>query len=117
MNCPHGQSSNAQRYRKTTSLGYATFGCHRCGRRFNERTRTAFNYLHFPTDMVLLVVLWRLRYKLNWRDLTEMYLVRGYEFTHEAVREWEECFAPLVSEQLKARRRGQAGKSWYVDET
>ena len=77
----------------------------------------AFNYLQFPTDIVLLVVLWRLRYKLSLRDLTEMFLVRGYEFTHEAVRAWEERFAPLLSGQLKAKRRGQAGKSWYVDET
>jgi transposase-like protein len=66
---------------------------------------------------VLLVVVWRLRYKLSLRDLTEMFLVRGYAFTHEAVREWEERFAPLLSTQLKAKRRGQAGKSWYVDET
>jgi putative transposase len=117
MNCPHCQSSDTQRHQKTTSLGYATFACHHCGRRFNERTGTAFNYLQFPTDIVLLVVLWRLRYKLSLRDLTEMFLVRGYEFTHEAVREWEERFAPLVSAQLKVKRRGQAGKSWYVDET
>jgi putative transposase len=46
-----------------------------------------------------------------------MLLGRGYAFTHEAVREWEERFAPLISAQLKAKRRGQAGKSWYVDET
>ncbi len=36
---------------------------------FNERTGTPFNCLEFPTDVVLLVVLWRLRYKLSLRDL------------------------------------------------
>src|ERR1044071_762388 len=46
-----------------------------------------------------------------------MFLVRSYTFTHEAVREWEERFAPLLSAQLKVKRHGQAGKSWYVDET
>ena len=117
MNCPHCQSENTRQYTKTTSLGYRVFKCHRCERTFNERTGTAFNHLQFPTDIVLLVVLWRIRYKLSLRDLTEMFLIRGYEFTHEAVREWEERFATLLSGQLKARRRGQAGKSWYVDET
>jgi putative transposase len=63
------------------------------------------------------VVLGRLRYKVSLRDLTEMFLMRGYVFTHEAVREWEERSAPLLSGQLRAKRRGQAGKSWYVDET
>jgi putative transposase len=76
-----------------------------------------FNFLEFPTDIVLLVVLWRLRYKLSLRDLSEMFLVRGFEFTHEAVRDWEARFAPLITEQLRARRRGKAGHSWHADET
>ena len=38
-------------------------------------------------------------------------------FTHEAVRDWEARFALLLAEQLRARRRGQAGTSWHVDET
>jgi putative transposase len=44
-------------------------------------------------------------------------LERGFEFTHEAVRDWEVRFAPMISEQLRSRRRGKAGKSWYCDET
>jgi len=117
MNCPHCQSENTRQYTKTTRLGYPVFKCHGCGRTFNERMGTVFNRLQFPTDIVLLVVVWRIRYKLSLRDLTEMFLIRGYEFTHETVREWEERFAPLLSAQLKAKRGGQAGKSWYVDET
>jgi putative transposase len=65
----------------------------------------------------MMVVLWRLRYKLSLRDLVEMFAVRGYEFSHETVRDWEARFAPLLMTQLRAKRRGQAGKSWYVDET
>jgi putative transposase len=65
MNCPHCHASDTQRYQKTTGLGYAIYGCHRCGRRCNERMGTAFNYLQFTTDIVMLVVLWRLRYKVS----------------------------------------------------
>lgn len=46
-----------------------------------------------------------------------MFSIRGYTFTHEGVRDWETRFAPLLSVHLKAKSRGQAGKSWYVDET
>jgi transposase-like protein len=46
-----------------------------------------------------------------------MFLERGWVFTYEAVREWERLFAPLLTEQLRKKRRGQAGQSWYVDET
>jgi transposase-like protein len=65
----------------------------------------------------LLAVLWRLRYKLSLRDVAEMFLERGFAFTHEAIRDWETRFAPLIAEQLRIKRRGQAGTSWYVDET
>jgi putative transposase len=37
--------------------------------------------------------------------------------THETIRDWEERFAPLMVEQLRAKRKGQAGRSCYVDET
>ncbi len=117
MNCPHCSSSKPTQLSKKTSLGYKVFRCRHCHRVFNERTGTQFNHIQFPTDIVLLVVLWRLRYKLSLRDLSEMFLVRGFEFTHETVRDWEARFAPLVTEQLRIRRKGKAGRSWFTDET
>ncbi len=46
-----------------------------------------------------------------------MFLARGVVFSHETVRDWEARFAPLLAEHLRAKRREQAGRSWYVDET
>src|SRR5947199_8512309 len=117
MNCPHCTSAATTLRSKKTSLGYKVFHCTACQRTFNERTGTPFNHLQFPTDIVLLVVLWRLRYKLSLRDLAEMSLVRGFVFTHETVRDWERRFAPLITKHLRTRRKGKAGRSWYVDET
>ena len=117
IQCPHCSSSTATQLSRKTALGYNVFRCRACRRLFNERTGTLFNFLEFPTDIVLLVVLWRLRYKLSLRDLAEMFLERGFEFTHEAVRDWERRFAPLIARQLRRRRRGNAGRSWYCDET
>jgi putative transposase len=53
---------------------------------------------------------------LSLCDLAEMFLERGFEFIYEAVREWEARFAPLVADTLRAKRTGQAGRSWHVDE-
>jgi transposase-like protein len=117
MHCPHCASVTTKEQTQKTTLGYRTFRCSACKHLFNERTGTPFNFLEYPTDVVLLVVLWRLRYKLSLRDLAEMFLERGLVFTHETVREWEKRFAPLITEQLRAKRRGQARPSWYVDET
>ena len=117
MHCPHCSSTTTTQLAGKTSLGYYTFRCSPCKRKFNERTETPYNYLQFPTDIVLLAVLWRLRYKLSLRDIAQMFLERGFEFTHETVRDWERRFTPLIVKQLRARRRGNAGRSWYVDET
>ena len=40
-----------------------------------------------------------------------------FEFTHEAVREWEARFTPLAAAKVRAKRKGQASRSWHVDET
>lgn len=87
MNYPHGASVATKEQTKKTSLGYRTFRCSACKHSFNERTGTPFNVLEYPTDVVLLVVLWRLRYRLSLRDLAEMFLDRGLTFTYEAIRD------------------------------
>src|SRR5687768_8888126 len=117
MSCPHCLAATTIERKQRTQLGYRTFRCPPCRRTFNERTGTPFNYLEFPTDIVLLVVLWRVRYKLSLRDRAEMFLHRGFAFTHEAVRAWEARFAPLLADKLRAKRKGQAGCSWHTDET
>ena len=63
MTCPHCESTVVRRRKQRTALGYRRFACADCQRRFNERTGTPFNELQFPTDIVLLAVLWRLRYR------------------------------------------------------
>src|SRR3712207_948378 len=105
MTCPHCAATTTTELPKRTQLGYRIFRCSACRRQFNARTGSPFNFLEFPTDIVLLVVLWRVRYKLSLRDLAEMFLERGFEFTHEAVHDWEARFAPLLTEQLRAKRQ------------
>jgi putative transposase len=116
MWCPHCESADRSERRDRTALGYRRFRCHTCKREFNERTGTRFTHLQYPTDVVCLVVFWRVRYQLSLRDLPEMFLERGLVFTHKAVREWEAQLAPLVSETVRKHRRGRIGCSWYVDE-
>src|SRR3954454_21625191 len=72
-----------------------------------ERSVTLLNRTQYPSDVVALVVLWRLRYKLARRDLPEMFTVRGIVFSYEAVREWE----PASSRRRAAARRWSR-RSW-----
>jgi putative transposase len=115
--CPHCAATATTEQPRRTALGYRTFRCRTCRRAFNERTGTPNNHLQYRADLVLPVALWCLRYKLSLRDLAEMFLARGFAFSHEAVREWEARFAPLPAARLRAKRRVQAGVKWHADET
>src|SRR3982751_6681089 len=117
MTCPHCRSRPTRKLRVATELGYARLQCRSCRRTFNERTGTPFNFLEMPTDIVFQVVLFRLLFKLSLRDLMQLFLIRGYEFSYETVRDWEERFAPLLADQVRRRRQGRVGRCWYVDET
>jgi putative transposase len=68
MNCPYCTCPTTKEQSKKTALGYRVFRCSTCKRLFNERTNTLFNSLEYPTDIVLLVVLWPLRYTLSLRE-------------------------------------------------
>ena len=103
-----------------TARGYRRFRCGDCGKQFNERSGGILNRTQYPSDVIALVVLWRLRYRLTLQDLSEMFLQRGIVFSHEAVRDWEAKLAPVLAGELRQRRSGKgvAGRRhWHVDET
>src|ERR1700734_3378367 len=116
MRCVACDSSAISERPERTTQGYRRFRCRTCGKQFNERSAGVLNRTQYPSDVVALVVLWRLRYKLSLRDLAEMFLIRGIVFSYEAVRDWEAKLTPALAEKLR-RRRGKVGRSWYVDET
>ena len=95
-----------------TARGYRRFRCHACGKQFNERSGGILNRAQYPSDVIALVVFWRLRYKLSLRDLPEMFLIRGIEFSYEAVRDWEAKLTPTLIDNLRRRRKGRIDKSW-----
>jgi putative transposase len=40
-------------------------------------------------------------------------LLRGFQFTHGTVRDWEARFAQLLAEQLRRGRKGKVGRRLY----
>ncbi len=120
MECVGCGSAAVTERPERTAQGYRRFRCRDCGRQFNERSAGLLNRAQYPSDVIALVVLWRLRYRLTLRDLCEMFLLRGIVFSHEAAREWEAKLAPVLAGELRRRRHGKGGagrRSWFVDET
>jgi putative transposase len=75
------------------------------------------NRAQYPSDVIALVIFWRLRYELSLRNLPKILPTRGIEFSHEAVRDWKAKLTPTLIDNLRRRRKGRIGKSWCVDET
>src|SRR3981081_4463536 len=117
MRCVACDAAEVSERPECTARGYRRFRCRECGKQFNERSGGILNRIQYPSDVIALVVFWRLRYKLSLRDLPEMFLLRGIEFSHETVREWEAKLTPALIDHLRRRRGGRIGRSWYVDET
>src|SRR4051794_21892902 len=59
----YGSTAVSERSERTAQ-GYRRFRCGACGKQFNERSAVSLNRTQYPSDIIALVVLWRLRYKL-----------------------------------------------------
>src|ERR1700731_2949513 len=111
MGCVGCGSAAVSERNERTAQGSRRFRCRACGKQFNERSAGVLNRTQYPSDVIALVVLWRLRYKLSLRDLAEMFLIRGIVFSYEAVRDWEAKLTPALAENLRRRRKGKVGRS------
>ena len=111
MECVGCGSAAVSERSECTAQGYRRFRCRTCGKQFNERSAGSLNRTQYPSDVIALVVLWRLRYKLALRDLPEMFLIRGIVFSHEAVRDWETKLTPALADSLRRRRRGKGAEA------
>jgi putative transposase len=85
VRCPKCQSTAVKEQPERTAQGYRRFRCLDCTKQFNERSSGLLNRTQYPSDVIALVVLWRLRYKLSLRDLAEMFLICGFVFTYGRV--------------------------------
>jgi transposase-like protein len=102
MECVDCGSASISERRDCTANGYRRFRCRDCGRQFNERSGGVLNRTQYPSEVIALVVLRRLRYRRTLQDLTEMFLQRGIVFSHETVHEWEAKLTPILTHKVRA---------------
>ncbi len=65
MDCVACGSAAVTERPERTARGYRRFRCRECGKQYNERSGGVLNRTHYPSDVIALVVLWRLRYRLS----------------------------------------------------
>lgn len=117
MNCPHCHSKNVKHCKIKTDLGYKQYRCRTCGKQYNERTGTPLNYIHYPTEVVMLAVYYYYRFKNSLDDVVELMKMCGLHFSHQAVHNWVHVFGVELGLKLRKKRYGKAGKKWHTDAT
>ncbi len=76
----------------------------------------SFKGRHFPKDLILMAVRWKLAYPLSYRDIEELLEERGAHVDHSTVQKWVVHYAPQL-EQAFRKRKKPVGRSWKMDET
>ena len=71
MDCVACGSAAVTERPECTAQGYRRFRCRDCGKQLNKRSGGLLNRAQYPSDVIALVVLWRLRYRLTLRDLSD----------------------------------------------
>lgn len=117
MNCPDCQSEDIFERSGLTELSYIRYEFRSCYRRFNERPGTPFNFIAYPTEIVLLMIFHVIRYRLRYENVAEIFWLRDFRICSETIRLWVFRFGVYLGKLFRRRRKGKAGGSWYVDET
>ena len=76
----------------------------------------SFKGRHFPRDLILMAVRWKLAYPLSYRNIEELMEERGAELDHSTVQKWVVHYAPQLEETFRKKKKS-VGKSWRMDET
>ena len=117
MNCPRCDSSNILQRKAKTKRSFNQYQCRHCVKYFNECTRSIYNFTHYPSEIIRLVIFFYYRYKLSLVDVTEIMALRGIIISHETVRQWAQRFGVDIGIKFRARRWENVGKKWHMDST
>ena len=76
----------------------------------------SFKGRHFPKDMILMSVRWKLAYPLSYRNIEELMEERGASVDHSTVQKWVVHYSPQLDQSFRKRKK-PVGSSWRMDET
>ena len=76
----------------------------------------SFKWKHFVGEIILLNVIWYLKYPLSYRNLKEMMIERGIQVDHSTIMRWVHQYSPEIEKKIRRHLR-PTNDSWRVDET
>jgi transposase-like protein len=76
----------------------------------------SFKGRHFPKDLILMAVRWKLAYPLSYRNIEELMEERNVDVDHSTVQKWIIHYALQLDQSFRKRNK-LVGNSWQMDET
>jgi IS6 family transposase len=73
--------------------------------------QSAFAGFRFPPDVIVVAVLWYLRFGLSYRNVEELLAERGVEVDHVTIYRWVLRFTPLLADAARTCRHA-VGDRW-----
>lgn len=117
MESAYCQSKSTVTMKKPTALGCLRYRCRSCRRQFNERTGSDFNFIEYPTEIVMIALHYYFRFKVSLDDVVELMEMRGFHLSHQTMHNWAHKFGSELGPKLRKRRYKQVGDKWHVDAT
>ncbi len=83
---------------------------------FMKIANNLFKWHHFSKEIILLNLRWYLKYKLSYRNLSEMMLERGIRVNYSTIYHWVQKFSPEFNKRIRKYLK-KTSDSYRVDET
>jgi putative transposase len=113
MRCVACGSAAVTERPERTAQGYRRFRCRDCRKQFNERSLGSLNRTQRDRARRAVAASLQTSASGSAGDVRHSW----HRVQPRGGRAWESKLAPALAEDLRRRRRGKVGRSWYVDET
>lgn len=65
----------------------------------------SFQGRHFPKDLILMAIRWKLAYPLSYRNIEELMNERGADLDHSTVQKRVAHYAPKLDQSFRIRKK------------
>lgn len=78
--------------------------------------RDHYKGFRYPKSVIGFAVRYYHRYKLSFRDLSEILFDRGIEVSYESIRNWCNVWGSIYAKSIKKNRVSNFTDKWHIDE-
>jgi transposase-like protein len=68
-----------------------------------------FKHQRYPKAIILQAVYFKLRFTLSYRDIEELFQIRGVKVDHSTIQRWVFKFSPIIEKNMHKRKQSVGG--------